>query len=124
MYSIRRHLSKGKYFGHFQIRRLNGNTQKEIIEYVDGTKYSLIMNECKLYNSDTISNNIFIGKHNKKPCAWVQCKSYEILPSQNIEGKELIYNPKINPFWVLDEKNVNGLKADIIFSKGYKVYIL
>lgn len=132
MYTIRRHLGKGKHFGWWQIREyITNSKQGAIVEYVDPAKFTIIFRNCFLYNRPNTAKKIFNGGH-KQPCAWICAGSYV---KDNIEAAKIIddmpteleFNPKkaINwrvyyPFQMPTE--VFG-EVLYIYTKGTKLYI-
>jgi len=56
MFAIRRDLRRGQTNGFFQVK--HAWTEKklgDVVEYIDGTKYDIIMHGCTLYNNVNIS---------------------------------------------------------------------
>tara|TARA_R110001592_G_C12893363_1_gene725891 strand:+ start:65 stop:442 length:378 start_codon:yes stop_codon:yes gene_type:complete len=123
MYAIRRDLKKGKTFGHWQIS--NCTTRSKLgkaIEYIDGTKYSLVLKNCYLHNSVATAKRIHNGAYRER-CAWIVCDSYEIVPIKDIEGIEVSYNPKNSPHYISDKKNIDKTKHNLITTQNYSIYV-
>jgi hypothetical protein len=126
MFTIRRHLSKGAQFGHFQVRGYKSDAvQGDVIEYVNPTTHKLIMRGCRLYVNEKLATRIFTGEQKKKkPCAYVICESFEVVPNDyQMKGDELEYNPRKSPNWVTGGEVVNGQTFDTIHTEGARVYI-
>ena len=137
LYTIRRHLGKGKHFGWWQIREyITNSKQGGIVEYVDPSKFTIIFRTCYLYNRPNTAKKILEGGH-KQPCAWICAGSYVVEETSVIEiiddpvmARELKYNPRKAPWWILDNpaKNCNDFIADrkeipFIYTKKTKLYV-
>jgi hypothetical protein len=111
MFTIRRHLARGKYFGYFQIRgHVTDSKQGEVIEYVNPNTHSIIFNSCRLHNKINQSTKIFNGAQ-KEPCAYIICTSYEVVEPIKIPGElEVNFNPKLSPHW----RMFSGRSIDLV----------
>lgn len=92
--------------------------------YLDPTNIQLIMSNCVLKNNKKISQEIFDGSH-KKVCAWVLCDSVEInqkIKSVNSET-QIKYNPKVQPNWTCENKNVDGNNYTELCTINRSIYI-
>lgn len=120
MYTIRRHLSKGKNFGHFQIRgHITDSKQGPVVEYVNPETHSIIFEDCKLHNKINQSRKIFDGA-NKQPCAYIICKEYLVVPKTlDPTDQEISFNPRQSPHW---RKLVNGI--DSIIDSQYFQFLI
>jgi hypothetical protein len=75
---------------------------------IDPTKQMVVLTNCYLHNSSARSEKIHRGEIHKERCAWISCDSFEILPiDTSIVGQEITFNPKVNPFFALNGKNVD-----------------
>ena len=118
---VRFNLSRGINYMKWKITYPDGN-----VEYHIPTDVQLVMKNCELKNNRNIASKIFNGA-SKEVCAWILCEEVEIVTenfnSLNIAGKQIKYNPKIQPNWVMDEINVDGLKANQIESIDYSLFV-
>lgn len=124
-YTVRRHLQKGKEYGFFQIRgHVTDAKQGEVIELINPEKFNIAFINCKLYSKEKQAEKIFKGLTTKKPCAWIIFESYIITPKEEIkEVINLEFNPRKNPFWVLDGKNVDNKLINKIVMNNSKLFI-
>lgn len=136
MIAIRRDLKKGKTFGHWQVSECKTRSKLgKSIEYIDGTKYSLILKGCYLHNSVATAKKIHNGAYRER-CAWIVCESYQVVPRidiikhrflqkpPKINGTEVSYNPKKSPHYLCESVNVDKTKQNLIQTQNYKMYIL
>ena len=66
-FTIRRHLSKGQYFGFFQVRGyITDSKQGEVLFYVNPETQNLVMQDCILHNKVNQSIKIFEGQNSRK----------------------------------------------------------
>lgn len=119
-YKVRFHLAKGKNYMNWQVAG-HGS-----VFYFDPIQTQLILHNCSLYNNSKISNKIFNGT-NKIVCAWVYCEDFQLNPySLEIctdSLKNIRYNPRINPNWILDGKNIDGMNFSCLVTKYNKLYV-
>ena len=133
LYTIRRHLGKGKHFGWWQIREyITNSKQGGIVEYVDPAKFTIIFRTCYLYNRPNTAKKIFDGGH-KQPCAWICAGSY-VVEDSSVTGiiddypSLLEYNPKEAINWRLHNHfgpavNVDKDEFNFIYTKKTKLYV-
>jgi len=132
MYTIRRHLGKGKHFGWWQIREyITNSKQGGIVEYVDPSKFTIIFRTCYLYNRPNTAKKILEGA-NKQPCAWICAGSYVKDNVEDVEiaddmPTELEFNPKKAINWIAyypfqEPVEVFG-EISYIYTKNTKLYI-
>lgn len=107
-YTIRKHLSKGKNFGFWQIRGyITDSKQGAEIEYVNPATHSIELVNCLLYNKINAAKKIFEGGE-KNPCAYIIFQEYKVIERQNEMGAvEVSFNPKKCPNWL-----VGGVVSD------------
>ena len=118
---LRFHLGKGKHFMHWQISHTdNKNVYYYIPEYVQ-----IEMLNCKLINSPSTAEKIYVGKTAKTPIAYVQCEKIEVdAIIKPVDPKErLTYNPKTAPNW-FDTKgnNIDNFVFEKLVTFGRGVY--
>lgn len=99
---VRFNLGRGKHYKFWKISYANDR-----VEYVDPSKYDLVMHDCKLVNYKKTAKKIFCGA-NKSVCAWIECSQVDIKKEVKIDGDhpEISYNPKIAPYW-RDDKGMD-----------------
>jgi len=125
MFAIRRDLRRGKTNGFFQIREaVSPKKMSSVVDYIDGTKYDIIMHECELYINENISEKIHSGRYPKKrPCAWIVCNRYEVVKRTEKTGSDITYNPRVDPNYRYEGENVNGKKYNTLTQSNNKIYI-
>ena len=96
MYKVRFHLARGKHYQHWQVKDKDGNN-----EYYDPAEVTLIMKDCNLHNQPNASKKIFYQAENKRPCAWIKCKTIEVISTEKLPFSEyeLAYNPRKSFCW-------------------------
>lgn len=129
MYAIRRDLKKGPTYGHWQISECKTRSKLgKAIAYIDGSKFSLLLNSCYLHNSVATATKIFKGAYRER-CAWIVCESYEIvLNEKNLSYvqsccAEVSYNPKKSPHYLCDGVNVDKTEHGLIQTINYQMYV-
>ena len=132
MYTIRMHLGNGKHKGWWQIREyITNSKQGGIVEYVDPSKFTIILRTCLLYNRVVQAEKIMNGAH-KEPCAWICVGSYVIEDKSIVEvlddsPTEVSYNPRKSIHWnevsKSDLYSIDGEEFSYIYSNGTKLYI-
>jgi hypothetical protein len=118
---VRFNLSRGKNYMKWKIVYPYGN-----IEYLDPNEVTLIMNKCKLRNSQKTAQKIFDGE-DKTVCAWILCDYLVVTekPQQPLEEQQrLRYNPRVKPNWDFREVNVDGKQFGVIESRENRLYII
>jgi len=125
MFGIRRNLGAVKK-GFLQIHELDSRSKiksgsKDIL--VDPSTHMIIMHGCYLHNSSVRSAKIHSGEIHKERCAWISCDRYEIVALADIKGDEISYNPKVNPFFALNGKNVDKQEFAMLVTNGVKIIL-
>lgn len=92
-------------------------------EYLDPNEVQLVLRNCELKNNQESSQKIFEGA-NKRVCSWVLCESIEIKTNDFSSHSEnqIRYNPRVQPNWMLNDKNVDGEKFETIISDGRRLF--
>ena len=119
MIKVRFNLGRGKNYMKWKISSKNSG-----VEYHYPKDVQLIMKNCILKNNKKLAKKIFDGQQ-KDVCAWILCESISInhhdivkspITSENAE--QVLYNPKIAPFWRLNSSNLSydNQKFSKIFS--------
>lgn len=99
-YKIRYHLANGEHKNHWQVKDKNNS-----VDYIDPICNTLVLEDCKLVNQKCTANRIFRGSA-KSVCAWIECRSYLVVPKTYTNKLLFRYNPKVCPYWT-DENNNN-----------------
>jgi hypothetical protein len=125
MFGVRRNLSAIKK-GFLQIHEMDSKSKiksgsQDIL--VDPSTHMIIMHGCYLHNSSTRAEKINKGEIHKERCAWITCNSLEIVALADIQGDEISYNPKVNPFFSLNGKNVDKQEFEMLVTNGVKIIL-
>lgn len=122
-YTIRRHLGRGEHQGHFQIREYkSAKTQGDIVTHVDPEKFSIIFKGCKLFNKEERAKLTFEGLK-KKPCAWVICEDYSIVPKLPVGNVELTYDPRKAINWICNGQSMDFTEHPHIMTSGTRLFL-
>jgi hypothetical protein len=125
MFGVRRNLSAIKK-GFLQIHEMDSKSKiksgsQDIL--VDPSTHMIIMHGCYLHNSSTRAEKINKGEIHKERCAWITCNSLEIVALADIQGDEISYNPKVNPFFSLNGNNVDKQEFAMLVTNGVKIIL-
>ena len=114
---VRFNLAKGDNYLKWQVKQ-NGE-----VSYYDPATTSLRLIGCELKNHRNTAEKIF-GGEDKSVCAWVNCERIEIIPQEASasEWVRVSFNPKVQPFWTIDGKNVDGFKIEELISNNRALY--
>jgi hypothetical protein len=123
-FTIRKHLTKGEYFGFWQIRGyITDSKQGEIVQYVNPNTHTLILENCLLHNKVNAAIKIFEGGE-KNPCAYIIFEAYQVIPLQEPISEKLVsYNPRNCPHWIVDGQQADFVCLPKIVSNLSKLYI-
>jgi hypothetical protein len=120
---VRFHLAQGEHHMHWQVKHPDG-----IVEYHNPEKSTLILMGCKLKNQRSGAEQIFEGAH-KFVVAWIECDkviverhSGNALLTEAMHFDEVKYNPRKNPFWECDGKDVDSKSYPLLISEERKLY--
>jgi hypothetical protein len=121
---VRFNLSAGKNYMKWKVEGPSGT------HYHDPNEVQLVLAKCKLKNRRRTAQKIFDGTH-KTVCAWIICESisinyldhsdHRIAPNSD---QQLKYNPRVIPNWILNDKDVDNMNTDHVYSVNNKLYIL
>lgn len=115
MYKVRFHLGRGENYMKWQVKDFAGS-----VEYYDPEKTNFILFNCTLKNNKKVAKEIYQGS-NKTVCAWILCEKIIFEPCV-VEGKEIRYNPRKNPFWTDGSIDLDNKKFRIIQSRSRKLF--
>lgn len=123
---VRFNLAYGAHRFQWQIRYPDGQ-----VVYHTPSLVQLIMQGCELKNNKKTAQKIFEGSE-KVVCAWILCdhvvvrrKDTEEIISLHKKGlTEVKYNPRIQPNWTLNERDVDGMNVQSIGSVEKNLYII
>ena len=127
-WKVRFHLGKGQHFRHFQVTSPEGERT-----FYDPENYYLTMENARLYNNCKVAEQIYNGR-NKTVCSWIACDSVQVesimsylfspknidLNPSNVESK---YNPRVNPHWLENGKNVDSKSYPRLFTIDERVFV-
>lgn len=120
-YTIRFNLSRGINFEKWKIRYPD-----KTIEYFNPNDVTIIMEDCFLRNQKGTATKIFNGS-DKTVCAWIESESIlikEVGDNKYEITDQIKYNPRINPFWTMNDTNIDGVKIDKIISIDRELFKL
>ena len=117
-YKIRFHLARGENYMKWQIRT------KGSVEYVDPRAFSLLIFGATLKNRVSVAKKINDGA-NKSVCAWIDAKGFQKCSQSSVDllGKELRYNPRVQPNWVCGNDNFDRIFFERVITNGNKIFI-
>lgn len=119
-FKVRFNLGKGKdRYMKWQVTMPSGRKL-----HFDPSEVCINMIDAKLRNNPQTADKIFNGAH-KTVCAWVECMEIEIVKKTENEhfNTEVSYNPRVNPFWISEDKNVDNQTYSHIVSSDRKLFI-
>lgn len=92
--------------------------------YLDPEEQQLLLHGCVLKNYKKTAEKIYEGS-NKTVCAWVLCDKIDIGQKFNIDPKNQVkYNPRIKPYWTINNIDSDNQYIDTIISKGRQLYVV
>ena len=118
-YQVRFNLGKGKNFMKWKVSYPSGTAK-----YYEPSEVLIIMNGCKLVNHKGTAKKIFDGA-NKTVCAWVECDGVKVIDKvvTQSEARQVCYNPRVTPHWVLDNEVVDKGEFEELFTVGKSVRV-
>ena len=125
MYTVRRHLGRGKNYMHYQIRgHVTDAKQGDVVEYVNPDTHSIVFKGCHLHNKLNQSRKILDGA-SKAPCAWLIAESYEVVDKKQIDADDvqLRFNPRESEHWTIDGMIADDETFDVVVMKEAKLFI-
>jgi hypothetical protein len=115
-YKIRLHLAKGPNYKKWQVK------YNKIITYYDPENFSITMINCRLRNHRKTAEKIFAGA-NKTVCAWIECEEIKVLENNFFKSTiEIRYNPRIAPYWLENNKEVDDNYYQVLQTNKRKIY--
>ena len=124
-YKIRFNLGKGENFMKWKVTSPEGNT-----EYLDPSRFTIIMRNCKLRNQPSTAQKIHDGA-NKTVCAWIDAEDVEVMEDYDIDinwynDKRINFNPRKQPNWVYEAEieNLDNKEFSLLTTSGRSVYVL
>jgi hypothetical protein len=118
-YQVRFNLGKGKNFMKWKVSYPSGTAR-----YYEPSEVLIIMNGCKLVNHKGTAKKIFDGA-NKTVCAWVECDVVKVINKvvTQSSARQVCYNPRVTPHWVLDNEVVDKGEFEELFTVGKSVRV-
>lgn len=116
-FKVRFHLAAGENYKKWQVK------QGSEVTYYDPEHVCLIMTNCRLRNSKQIAQKIKEGA-NKTVCAWIECENLVVqeIHNNNNQNPDITYNPRVQPHWVEDGKDVDNQRYSSLYTNGRGVY--
>jgi hypothetical protein len=121
---VRFNLGRGKNYKKWKV-----SVPDQPDQFFDPLEVTIILKNCKLVNNKKTAEKIFNGK-NKSVCAWVSCSEVDVMAYSSVVKwgsvslREISYNPKIAPNWVIDNRDADNENIDVIISCGKSLHIL
>jgi hypothetical protein len=113
---VRFHLANGENYRKWQVK------VGSEVNYYDPESTRIVMKECKLRNSKKIAIQINQGT-NKTVCAWIECQDLEIQTvKEELSSSAITYNPRVQPNWVENGKDVDNERYQVLYTNGRGVY--
>ncbi len=125
MYKVRFHLGAGVHFKHWQIRTVVKG-QRDKVEYFNPEIVQLELVDCTLRSNTRIAKKV-LKEQVRDVCGWVECQSFTHEANISVqELPEVVYDPKINPYWKIDgdSDNYEMIRVNTVVSGGKRLYIL
>ena len=125
-YKLRFHLGQGENYRHWQVTSPDGTR-----EFYDPEEYIISMENARLHNNCKVAEQIYNGR-NKTVCSWIICDrlevksllSYLFSESRPMAGKtQLTYNPRKNPHWLENGRNVDFKRYSRLLTEGDGVFV-
>lgn len=111
---VRFNLGRGENYMKWKVEGKDGSV------YLDPEKFNLVMSGCKLHSNRTSAERIYKGEA-KRVCAWILCDSVEISEMKVEGGEKVSYNPRVEPNWVYQGTDVDGMMFDSLVTSGRSV---
>lgn len=116
-YKVRFNLGKGKNYMKWKIEGPDG------VNYYNPSEVQIVMTDCQLKNQIKTAEKILDGAH-KTVCAWVRCVNVEIKqPSTEPRLTQLKYNPRVRPYWCINDLNADNMLIEQVLSSDRKLFI-
>ena len=119
---VRFHLGRGANYMKWQVKYPNGD-----ILFLSPDEYRLVLINCQVKNNSKTAQKIFDGS-NKTVCAWITCENIAYSKEKEnsiLRGcKEVSYNPRVQPHWMLNGRVTDNEYFNMMFTENRKIYIL
>jgi hypothetical protein len=128
-FKVRFHLAQGEHYRHFQVTKPDGTR-----EFYNPQFHILRMKNARLHNNCKVAEQIYKGR-NKTVCSWIECDGVQVeSPLAALFGDrpdniaiddrvELKYNPRKNPHWLENGKNVDSKSYNRLFTDTHRVFV-
>ncbi len=121
MYKLRYNLGRGKNYKKWKL--INPD---KTIQILDPLKVNILLMNVTLCNNKKAALDIYNGA-NKRVCSWIQAE--EVLISNKIDETlelkhKLSYNPRVNPYWVCDNKDCDNNYFESVITKENQVFVV
>lgn len=117
-YEVRFNLGLGQNYMKWKVTdRLKGK-----VHYLLPDEQQIRLNDCRLVNRKSQAQKIFEGAH-KQVCAFVECRSFDILNRPVPLCRHVLYNPRIAPYWRdVGGRDIDGMVFKTLMTNGRVVY--
>tara|TARA_Y100000389_G_C17078580_1_gene325497 strand:- start:57 stop:434 length:378 start_codon:yes stop_codon:yes gene_type:complete len=118
-FQVRFNLGRGDNFMKWKVSSPIGEAT-----YHEPSEVLIIMHGCKLVNHKGTAKKIHDGA-NKTVCAWVECDDVNIIDKVvgQSDARQVCYNPRVTPHWVLEEEVVDKVEFEELFTVGKSVRV-
>jgi hypothetical protein len=120
MYTVRFNLGRGKNYMKWRVY----DKEAQKAEYYDSEEFSLSMIDCRLINRRSTADKIYKGA-NKSVCAWIECREvqvYECQPQLEEIATEIKYNPRVKPYWIIEDWNADNYVFIKLHTSGKRIW--
>ncbi len=119
MYKIRFNLGRGENYKKWKV------TNPDNSYTIYDLDKQLLLVDAKLKNNVNSATKIFNG-HNKFVCAWIEAEEIKVIDKVIINNnfKQLMYNPRIKPFWFDNyNNNIDNKRFSKLITLDNKIYL-
>ncbi|NDD85586.1 hypothetical protein EB118_17745 [bacterium] len=125
MFDVRFHLGAGEHYKHWQVK------SKDEVLYYNPKQYYFMLHNCTLKNKRGTAEKVF-STQKRDVCGFVRCEDWELFEytshyNMNYEyGGELLYDPKIAPFWRMEnsQDSYDNTTYKRLITFGRRIFIL
>jgi hypothetical protein len=120
MFDIRFNKGRGKNYRHWRVKDLTNKS----VEYYDPETFILVMQKCLLLNNLNKAEKVFKTQV-RDVCGYIRCCSYKLHKKYSFDTsslEELLYDPKIAPFWRKGESSCDNYKFESLITQGRRIF--
>lgn len=119
MYKVRFNLGSGRRYMTWKVT----NTETNEVQYLEPNEVSLRLIGATLHNNKKTAKKINNGAH-KRVCAWINCLELQILEPKDVVGDVISYNPRVLPYWIHNDENVDGKTYHTLMTSNKTVFLI